>query len=260
MDNEPPPFMDPTSSPPRRKKSSTPTTPTTPNTRPSFLGESSPRTPKRNLQTHSPHNKEAAKTKEDIPSTPPDEVYIDTNDEAQAMKLPENLKELEGGAITKKYKGINSRPNDQDLLDNYFQKSIFFLINPKLLTKLGLKIFKMEAKKKIKILARRVVSDFWGTLQHINFDFTFKNGRTANLTHEVYGKSDGVALLLFNKDAKTVLLTRQFRMPMYVAGINDGFSYEVCGGSIDDGETPEEALVRETKEELNFDQLYLHEH
>jgi len=115
----------------------------------------------------------------------------------------------------------------------------------------------MEAKKKIKILARRVVSDFWGTLQHINFDFTFKNGRTANLTHEVYGKSDGVALLLFNKDAKTVLLTRQFRMPMYVAGINDGFSYEVCGGSIDDGETPEESVIREAKEEIGYDVLNL---
>lgn len=116
----------------------------------------------------------------------------------------------------------------------------------------------MNAKQKIKNLTRKVVSNFWGTLEHVNFDFTFKDGRTANLTHEVYGKTDGVALLLFNKETKTVILTKQFRMPMHVAGVNNGFSYEVCGGSIDDGESPEESVLREAKEEIGYDVLNLH--
>lgn len=51
-------------------------------------------------------------------------------------------------------------------------------------------------------------SNPWGTLQHINFDFTSKNGEIVNLSHEVYSKSDGVALLLLNKEIKTVLLTK----------------------------------------------------
>lgn len=116
----------------------------------------------------------------------------------------------------------------------------------------------MNTKEKIKIVTNKVVSNFWGTLSHVNFNFTFKDGRTANLTHEVYGKSDGVALLLFNKETKTVILTRQFRMPMHVAGVNGGFSYEVCGGSIDEGETPEESVIREAKEEIGYDVLNLH--
>lgn len=110
----------------------------------------------------------------------------------------------------------------------------------------------MSIKEKIKILSTKVVSNFWGTLEHVKFNYTFKNGETVNLIHEVYGKSDGVALLLFNKKNKTVILTKQFRMPMYVAGVNGGFSYEVCGGVIDNNEVPEQSVVREAKEEIGY--------
>jgi len=33
-----------------------------------------------------------------------------------------------------------------------------------------------------------VISNIWGTLEQVSFDFTFKNGKIAGLTHEVYGK------------------------------------------------------------------------
>jgi nudix-type nucleoside diphosphatase (YffH/AdpP family) len=117
----------------------------------------------------------------------------------------------------------------------------------------------MNIEKKIKVVSTKVISNFWATLEQVNFNFTFKNGRIANLTHEVYGKSDGVAILLFNKATKTVILTKQFRIPMYVAGVNDGFSYEVCGGTIDKNETPEQSVLRETKEEIGYEVLNLQE-
>lgn len=115
----------------------------------------------------------------------------------------------------------------------------------------------MNLEKKIKILSTKVISNFWATLEQVNFNFTFKDGRTVNLTHEVYGKSDGVAILLFNKELKKVLLTKQFRIPMYVAGVSNGFSYEVCGGTIDKNETPEQSVIRETKEEIGYEVLNL---
>ncbi|MBG7610768.1 NUDIX hydrolase, partial [Polaribacter sp. BAL334] len=97
-----------------------------------------------------------------------------------------------------------------------------------------------------------MISNFWGTLERVNFDFTFKNGKSVNLTHEVYGKSDGVAILLYNAITKKVLLTRQFRMPVYVAKINNGFSIEVVGGAMDENETPEITAIRETEEEIGY--------
>ncbi len=110
----------------------------------------------------------------------------------------------------------------------------------------------MGSKSKIKNIKSKVVSNFWGKLEQINFDFTFKNGKTVNLTHEVYGKNDGVAILLYNPLTQKVILTKQFRMPVFVAGISDGFSIEVVGGALDENETPENCVIRETEEEVGY--------
>jgi GDP-mannose pyrophosphatase NudK len=110
----------------------------------------------------------------------------------------------------------------------------------------------MKIKEKVKNITSKVISNIWGTLEQVSFDFTFKNGRTARLTHEVYGKGDGVAVLLYNIATKKVMLSKQFRIPMYVAGVNNGFSIEVCGGTIDENESPEKSVIRETKEEIGY--------
>ena len=110
----------------------------------------------------------------------------------------------------------------------------------------------MKITNKVKNVTSTVISRFWGTLERINFDFTFNNGKTVNLTHEVYGKNDGIAILLYNPKTKKVILTKQFRMPVYVAGINQGYSIEVIGGAIDANETPQITAIRETEEEVGF--------
>ncbi|WP_254712538.1 NUDIX domain-containing protein [Polaribacter pectinis] len=105
---------------------------------------------------------------------------------------------------------------------------------------------------KIKNVTSKVLSNIWAKLEQVSFDFTFKNGKTERLTHEVYGKADGVAVLLYNPSTKKVVLSKQFRIPMYVAGIKNGFSIEVVGGSIDKKELPEASVIRETKEEIGY--------
>mgnify|MGYP002628258251 CR=1 FL=1 len=110
----------------------------------------------------------------------------------------------------------------------------------------------MNIPNKVKNATSKVISNFWGTLEQINFDFTFQNGQSVNLTHEVYGKSDGVAILLYNKQRENVILSKQFRMPVLIAGINQGYSIEVVGGAIDKNETPEACAIRETEEEVGY--------
>ncbi|UAM99664.1 NUDIX domain-containing protein [Polaribacter litorisediminis] len=110
----------------------------------------------------------------------------------------------------------------------------------------------MKNKEKISNVSYKVISNFWAKLEQVSFDFSFKNGKIKRLTHEVYGKGDGVAVLLYNQETKKVLLSKQFRIPIYVAGVNNGFSVEVCGGAIDQNESPEATVIRETKEEIGY--------
>ncbi|MDP5093295.1 MAG: NUDIX domain-containing protein, partial [Polaribacter sp.] len=110
----------------------------------------------------------------------------------------------------------------------------------------------MNIPKKVKNVTSTIISCFWGTLEQVNFDFTFKNGKTVNLTHEVYGKNDGIAILLYNPKTKKVILTKQFRMPVFIAGIQNGYLIEVVGGAMDANETPEITAIRETEEEVGY--------
>jgi GDP-mannose pyrophosphatase NudK len=109
-----------------------------------------------------------------------------------------------------------------------------------------------EIKEKIRNVTSKVISNFWGKLEQINFDFTFKNGNTKNLTHEVFGKSDGVAIMLYNPKTKKVILAKQFRMPVHLAGVSNGFSIEVVGGAMDENESAETCVIRETEEEVGY--------
>lgn len=105
---------------------------------------------------------------------------------------------------------------------------------------------------RVKNLKRTIVSNFWGSLERIDFDFKFKNGNWKHLTHEAYGKSDGVAVLLYNPESKNVLLSKQFRIPVYISDDSDGISIEVCGGAIDADELPEVTALREVQEEMGY--------
>ncbi|MFD1613831.1 NUDIX domain-containing protein [Gelatiniphilus marinus] len=105
---------------------------------------------------------------------------------------------------------------------------------------------------RIKNITSTVLSQFWGKLERIDFDFKFKNGNWKRLAHEAYGKSDGVAILIYNAETKKVILSKQFRIPVYISGVSEGVSIEVCGGAIDEGESPETTVIREAKEELGY--------
>ena len=56
-------------------------------------------------------------------------------------------------------------------------------------------------------------------------------------------------MLLYDAERRTVLLTRQFRFPVYVNGHPDGMLIETAAGLLDDDD-PETAVRREVEEEL----------
>jgi len=105
--------------------------------------------------------------------------------------------------------------------------------------------------EQVRIIKEELLSNNWYTLKKYDFEMWKKNGPWIKQTREVYDRGNGAAILLYNIAQKTVILTRQFRLPSFVNGNGSGFLIEACAGLLDQ-ENPEEAIRRETEEETGY--------
>jgi nudix-type nucleoside diphosphatase (YffH/AdpP family) len=96
-----------------------------------------------------------------------------------------------------------------------------------------------------------VLSDQTYLLRRAAFEYQAKDGTWTTQQREVYDRGNGVAILLLDRQADTVVLTRQFRAPAYLNGHPDGMLIEVPAG-LDDGEAAEIAIRREVEEETGL--------
>ena len=103
----------------------------------------------------------------------------------------------------------------------------------------------------VKIVKSEVLSDNWYVLRKVTFDFLGKNGRWTTVSREAYDRGNGAVILLYNIDQKTVILTRQFRMPTYLNGNDTGMLIEACAGLLD-RDNAEDCIRRETEEETGY--------
>lgn len=103
----------------------------------------------------------------------------------------------------------------------------------------------------IKIKNTELLSDNWYVLNKITFDYQKNDESWITQKREVYDRGNGAAILLYNSTNKTVILTRQFRMPTYLNGNKSGMMIEVCAGLLDQ-DNPEQCIIRETEEETGY--------
>jgi len=103
----------------------------------------------------------------------------------------------------------------------------------------------------IRIIKEELLSDNWYTLRKYTYEILKKDGSRVEQTREVYDRGNGAAILLYNLEFQTVILTRQFRLPSFVNGNRNGFLIEACAGLLDE-ENPEDAIKRETEEETGY--------
>jgi len=104
---------------------------------------------------------------------------------------------------------------------------------------------------KVKILKTEVLSDNWYTLRKITYEFQKADGTWETQNREAYDRGNGATILLYNKEQKTVILTRQFRLPTFVNGNPTGMLIETCAGLLDK-DNPEDCIKRETEEETGY--------
>ena len=103
----------------------------------------------------------------------------------------------------------------------------------------------------VKILETKVLSDNWYTLKKITFNYLKKNGAWQTQIRESYDRGNGAAILLYNPKNKTVILTKQFRLPSYINGNADGMMIECCAGLLDH-DHPEDCIRKEALEETGY--------
>lgn len=104
---------------------------------------------------------------------------------------------------------------------------------------------------RIRNVTSEVLSDNWYVLRKFTFELETKNGTWQTQNREAYDRGNGATILLYNKHKRTVILTRQFRLPSYVNGNETGMLLEACAGLLDK-DNPEVAIRREVEEETGY--------
>jgi nudix-type nucleoside diphosphatase (YffH/AdpP family) len=115
----------------------------------------------------------------------------------------------------------------------------------------GLHLAGRELRRNPGVIIRdvEVTSDGWHVLRRTTFAYRRRDGRWTTEQRETYDRGNGATILLYDRDRRTVLLTRQFRYPVYVNDHPDGMLVEAAAGLLDDDD-PETAIRREAGEEL----------
>ena len=103
----------------------------------------------------------------------------------------------------------------------------------------------------IKIQKTELLSDNWYILNKVTFDYQNKDNTWGTQKREVYDRGNGAVILLYNTSKKTVILTKQFRLPTYLNGNETGMMIEACAGLLDE-DHPEQCIIRETEEETGY--------
>ena len=104
---------------------------------------------------------------------------------------------------------------------------------------------------KVKIKKTEILSDNWYTLKKITYDYLKRDGSWQTQSREAYDRGNGATILLYNTTLKTIILTRQFRLPSFINGNETGMLIESCAGLLDK-DNPEDCIRRETAEETGY--------
>lgn len=102
----------------------------------------------------------------------------------------------------------------------------------------------------VRIVDSKILSDDWYLLKKYTFELKRRDGEWQRQNREVYDRGNGATILLYNVQQRTVILTRQFRFPIYVNG-NPGLLLEAPAGLLDNLD-PDSRIKAEAEEETGY--------
>jgi GDP-mannose pyrophosphatase NudK len=104
----------------------------------------------------------------------------------------------------------------------------------------------------VEVLNTEVLSDNWYMLRKVTFRLRKRDGTWETQSREAYDRGNGATILPYDPSRRTVILTRQFRLPTFVNGNASGMLIETCAGLLD-SENPWQCITRELREETGFE-------
>ncbi|MCB8876501.1 NUDIX domain-containing protein [Acidisoma silvae] len=108
----------------------------------------------------------------------------------------------------------------------------------------------MSIADRVQVHEVQTLSADWYVLKKTRFSFRRSDGAWQEQWRETYDRGNGATILLYNRDRRTVILTRQFRYPAFVNG-HDDLMIETPAGLLDAAE-PEARIRAEVEEETGF--------
>jgi len=103
----------------------------------------------------------------------------------------------------------------------------------------------------LRIRAVEILSKNWYLLRRVDFDHRRRTGDWQALSREVYDRGNGATILLYNRARQTVILTRQFRIPILFNDHPTGMLLETPAGLLD-ADAPADCIRREVEEETGY--------
>ncbi|NOJ39300.1 NUDIX domain-containing protein [Bradyrhizobium australiense] len=112
-----------------------------------------------------------------------------------------------------------------------------------------LKSMKLDGET-VRICDVETVAQNKGKLIRVSYEQRRRDGEQQRRQREIYDNGNSAVILPYDPDRKTVLLTRQLRLPIFLQDGIEG-SVEACAGKLD-GEEAERRIVKEMQEELGY--------
>ncbi|OQX94283.1 hypothetical protein B6I21_09675 [candidate division KSB1 bacterium 4572_119] len=99
---------------------------------------------------------------------------------------------------------------------------------------------------------KRILDDFFkvdkSVLQYEKFDGTLSN----EIIRLNFDRGDSVSALLVDRSREVIILVKQFRFPVFTKDEKKAWLLEIVAGTIEQGNSPEETIIREITEESGY--------
>ena len=112
------------------------------------------------------------------------------------------------------------------------------------------------SSKRHEVTERLRLLEGWSPIDRITYRQSFDDGTSEVYERDLNARGDGVTVLLYSPERKTVLLLRQPRIVATLRGDPSGETLEACSGLLED-EAPEACARREVREETGYEALHL---
>lgn len=107
-----------------------------------------------------------------------------------------------------------------------------------------------DISDRVRIEDIKILSDNWYVLKKVTVSWRRSDGTWQTSEREAYDRGNGATILLYDLGRRTVVLTRQFRLPTYLNGYRE-MLIEAAAGLLDDA-SPEERIRAEAQEETGY--------